>query len=105
MWSPPSSPSRPQGFNGFYLQTGGTGGATDATPGASDAVFVFTPSYDETNLALGSTVTVTGAVSEFFGLTEITATSVAAGRVGPAGRHGLVRCLPDHRRGPRGARG
>ena len=40
----------PKGFNGFYLQTGGTGGATDATPGASDAVFVFTPSYDETNL-------------------------------------------------------
>ncbi len=67
----------PKGFNGFYLQTGGTGGATDATPGASDAVFVFTPSYDETTLALGSTVTVTGAVSEFFGLTEITATSVA----------------------------
>src|SRR4029079_19639291 len=29
------------GFNGFYLQTDGTGGAVDATPGASDAIFVF----------------------------------------------------------------
>ncbi len=29
------------GFNGFYLQTAGTGGPTDATPGASDAIFVF----------------------------------------------------------------
>ena len=29
------------GFNGFYLQTPGTGGGTDATPGASDAIFVY----------------------------------------------------------------
>ena len=33
----------PTGFNGFFLETGGAGGteANDATPGASDAVFVF----------------------------------------------------------------
>ena len=67
------------GFNGFYLQTGGTGGASDATPGASDAIFVFTPGYDETALPLGDTVEVTGLVSEFNGLTELTV--AAAGDV------------------------
>ena len=29
------------GFNGFYMQTDGTGGAVDATPDASDGIFVF----------------------------------------------------------------
>ena len=29
------------GLNGYVIQTPGTGGAPDATPGASDAVFVF----------------------------------------------------------------
>ena len=29
------------GFNGFYMQTAGTGGAADPTPDASDAIFVF----------------------------------------------------------------
>jgi 5'-nucleotidase len=62
------------GFNGFFLQTGGTGGDTDATPGASDGIFVFTPGYDDSALALGDTVAVTGEVSEFGGLTEITVT-------------------------------
>ncbi len=31
------------GYTGFYIQTGGTGGATDATPGASDGIFVYGP--------------------------------------------------------------
>ena len=29
------------GYNGIYIQTAGSGGSTDATPGASDAIFVF----------------------------------------------------------------
>ncbi|MCW2815779.1 MAG: hypothetical protein JWN84_3234 [Nocardioides sp.] len=62
-------------LNGFYLQTAGTGGATDATPGASDAVFVFGGSdFDGWGLALGDSVDVTGTVSEFSGSTQITST-------------------------------
>ncbi len=61
------------GFTGFYIQTGGTGGAADATPGASDAIFVFGPELRAGQYpALGTSVEVTGEVSEFFGTTEIT---------------------------------
>lgn len=64
------------GFNGFYIQTPGTGGAIDlATHTASDAVFVYGSSFAGT-VAAGDYVKVTGAVSEFNGLTEITATGV-----------------------------
>ena len=59
------------GFNGFYLQTAGTGGETDATPGASDAVFVFSAAA-AADVALGDHVEVTGVVSEYNGLTELT---------------------------------
>ena len=62
------------GFNGFYLQTAGTGGATDATPGASDAVFVF-GSAAAAKVHLGDLVQVQGKVSEFAGTTEIGATA------------------------------
>ena len=66
------------GFNGFYLQTGGTGGAVpDATPGASDAVFVF-GSIAAGQVAVGDSVQVTGTVSEFNGLTEIGSPAVTA---------------------------
>lgn len=65
------------GFNGYYLQTGGTGGANDATPGASDAVFVYAPSLGAANFpAVGASVQVTGAVSEFNGSTQITSNAV-----------------------------
>lgn len=59
------------GFNGFFLETGGAGGtaAQDATPGASDAIFVFTSSAP--TVSLGDSVQVTGTVSEFKGETEI----------------------------------
>jgi 5'-nucleotidase len=64
------------GFNGFYLQTEGTGGATDATPGASDGVFVFGGSAFTAYPEVGDFVEVTGPVSEFGTapntLTEIT---------------------------------
>ncbi|UNX56567.1 ExeM/NucH family extracellular endonuclease (plasmid) [Georgenia sp. TF02-10] len=60
------------GFNGFYLQTPGP----DTTPGASDGVFVFGPTFDESTLEIGDSVEVEGVVSEFGTLTEITASTV-----------------------------
>ncbi len=64
------------GFNGYVIQTPGTGGALDlGAHTASDAIFVYSPAATA-EVALGDTVRVTGAVSEFNGLTEIT---VAAG--------------------------
>ncbi|MEU2204024.1 ExeM/NucH family extracellular endonuclease [Microbacterium oleivorans] len=60
------------GYNGYVIQTPGTGGALDLeTHTASDAVFVYAPGAVR-EVALGDTVTVTGVVSEFDGLTEIT---------------------------------
>lgn len=61
------------GFNGFYVQTPGTGGSTDATPGASDGIFVF----GKTDVAAGDCLAVTGTVTEFNGLTELTKTTLA----------------------------
>ncbi len=60
------------GLNGFYIQTDGTGGGSDATPGASDAIFVFGSNGMAANPAIGDFVEVTGPVSEFSGTTEIT---------------------------------
>jgi 5'-nucleotidase len=63
------------GFDGFVIQTPGTGGAIDlATHTASEALFVFAENMAEP--AIGSHVEVTGEVREFFGLTEIAATAV-----------------------------
>ncbi|WP_353950229.1 ExeM/NucH family extracellular endonuclease [Knoellia sp. S7-12] len=56
------------GFNGFYMQTPGTGGANDATPGASDGIFVFR----QTDVEIGDCLTVSAKVIEFNGLTELT---------------------------------
>lgn len=61
----------PGRFNGFFLQSGGTG-TSDSTPGASDAVFVFGRNVDETTLSIGDSVRVTGVVSEFQGATQLT---------------------------------
>jgi predicted extracellular nuclease len=60
------------GFNGFYVETGGAGGAAadDKTPGRSDAVFVY-GSNSAKQVHLGESVTVTGEVSEFDGETEL----------------------------------
>ncbi|MFF5229798.1 ExeM/NucH family extracellular endonuclease [Dactylosporangium sp. NPDC000521] len=65
------------GFNGFYLQTGGSGGAEadDATPGASDAIFVF-GSVAAGQVHIGDSVRVTGNVVEFQGTTEISSPTV-----------------------------
>lgn len=59
------------GFNGFYLETGGP----DTTPGASDAVFVF-GSISAAQVAVGDSVRVAAKVTEFQGLTELTAPTV-----------------------------
>ena len=53
-------------WQGFYLQTGGT----PDTPGASDGLFVASGTL--TAPAVGSSVSVTGAASETFGLTTLT---------------------------------
>ncbi|HUX71377.1 MAG TPA: lamin tail domain-containing protein, partial [Cellulomonadaceae bacterium] len=59
------------GFAGFVIQTPGTGGPTDpATRTASDAVFVHQTSG--TLPAIGQHLAVTGTVSEYYGLTELT---------------------------------
>jgi predicted extracellular nuclease len=66
------------GFDGFYLQDADG----DATPATSDGIFVYSPG---TEVALGDTVAVIGAVSEFGGLTEITSrTDVAVCAAGTA---------------------
>ncbi|QNN52244.1 ExeM/NucH family extracellular endonuclease [Nocardioides mesophilus] len=65
------------GFRGFYLQTGGTGQTLD---GSSDALFVWgssTVAAMDAGLARGDSVKVTGTVSEFGGLTELTPGSAA----------------------------
>jgi predicted extracellular nuclease len=62
------------GFNGFYLQTGGAGG-TDATPGASDAIFVY-GSRSAGEVTIGESVSVTGEVQEFEGTTELSSPTV-----------------------------
>lgn len=67
---------RSGGLDGMYVQTGGTGGGTDATPDASDAVFVYGgPGAAKlpAGVEKGDSVRVTGAVTEFSGLTELNA--------------------------------
>ena len=60
------------GFNGFFLETGGAGGAdAETTPGASDAVFVFGSVSAAARSRVGESVQVTGEVTEFQGETEI----------------------------------
>ena len=63
------------GFNGYYLQTPGTGGALDSHHMASDGLFVFSNATVDA-ATIGCYVEVTGTVAENFGMTEI---SVAAG--------------------------
>lgn len=60
------------GFNGYVIQTPGTGGAIDwATHTASQAIFVYAPGGAANEVQLGKTVRVTGKVGEFNGLTQI----------------------------------
>ncbi|MGB9011953.1 MAG: ExeM/NucH family extracellular endonuclease, partial [Aeromicrobium sp.] len=57
------------GFDGAYIQTPGTGGDLGAHE-ASDGLFAFSKALAE-DVQIGDFVEVTGPVSEFFGLTEI----------------------------------
>jgi 5'-nucleotidase len=70
---------RTGGYRGLYVQTAGSGGSTDATPGASDGIFVFLSGNPAAGVAIGDKVKVTGRVSEFNTVTQISAT--AAGSV------------------------
>ncbi|MFT4283232.1 MAG: ExeM/NucH family extracellular endonuclease [Protaetiibacter sp.] len=67
----------PSNYRGLYLQTAGSGGETDATPGASDGLFVyFNQAYPQ--LAVGDLIRVTGTAGENSGQTQITATTASA---------------------------
>ncbi|WP_250031691.1 ExeM/NucH family extracellular endonuclease [Paractinoplanes maris] len=66
---------RSGGYNGVYVQTAGTGGDRPVAAGtASDAIFVFfgASAANAPTVAIGDQVRVTGTVTEFNGLTEIT---------------------------------
>ncbi|MGO1175799.1 MAG: ExeM/NucH family extracellular endonuclease [Brevibacterium aurantiacum] len=58
------------GLNGYYVQTPGTGGAEDETPGASDGVFVYSPGT-VADISIGDHLELTGVVSEHYGQTQI----------------------------------
>ncbi|BCW65764.1 multifunctional nuclease/2',3'-cyclic-nucleotide 2'-phosphodiesterase/5'-nucleotidase/3'-nucleotidase [Arthrobacter sp. NicSoilB4] len=65
------------GFAGYYIQTPGTGGdLTAANHSASDAIFVFS-SATAGSVQIGDYVEVTGAVSEYFGMTQVTVAAAA----------------------------
>ncbi|MFT4264052.1 MAG: Ig-like domain repeat protein [Nocardioides sp.] len=76
------------GLCGFYIQTAGSGGATDATPGKSDAIFVYGGSSfsgldsNGDTIAVGDSVSANGKISEYNSvstaaetLTELNATT------------------------------
>jgi 5'-nucleotidase len=60
------------GFRGYYLQTQGTGGALPADHTASDGIFVFASGTYPAAATVGNYLQVTGTVSEFGGMTELT---------------------------------
>ena len=61
------------GFNGYTIQTPGTGNVDPASHKASDGLFVYDADNAKT-LKTGDYVQVTGKVSEYYGLTELNAT-------------------------------
>ncbi len=71
-------------FRGIVIQTEGSGGATDATPGASDGIFVFLNNANPA-VAIGDKVRVTGAAGENFDQTQISATTAAQTELVEAG--------------------
>ncbi len=60
------------GFNGFYIQTQGTGGTPEGD--ASHGIFVYTGSQDKNlqNVEKSQYLRVTGTADEYFNLTQIT---------------------------------
>ncbi|MEV6299164.1 ExeM/NucH family extracellular endonuclease [Actinoplanes sp. NPDC051861] len=66
---------RTGGYNGVYIQTAGSGGDRPVAAGtASDGIFVYLTSNaaNHPSVAVGDVVRVTGTVSEFNALTQIT---------------------------------
>ncbi|MCQ6269435.1 ExeM/NucH family extracellular endonuclease [Pseudarthrobacter sp. R1] len=63
------------GLNGYYVQTPGTGGDLTATNhAASDGIFVYSPAT-AASVQAGDHVQVTGAVAEYFGMTQLNVTA------------------------------
>lgn len=58
------------GLNGYFVQTPGSGGAEDDTPGASDGVFVYSPDT-VADVSIDDYVELTGTVSERYGQTQV----------------------------------
>lgn len=66
---------RTGGYKGIFIQTADSGGPADATPGASDGIFVYLNNLAP-ELAIGDLVSVTGIVSENYGQTQISLASL-----------------------------
>lgn len=82
------------GLDGFYVQTAGTGGATDATPDASDAIFVYTGNDLPAGLEIGDSVEVEGTVGERYGTTRLTEPTVTESETALAEVSGLEIAYP-----------
>ncbi|MDT9592584.1 ExeM/NucH family extracellular endonuclease [Nocardioides zeae] len=61
------------GFNGFYIQTPGTGDEVKGPDQGSNAVFVFQGGGDKAYPAIGEYVEVTGTADEYNGQTQVNA--------------------------------
>ncbi|MCT1459685.1 ExeM/NucH family extracellular endonuclease [Aestuariimicrobium sp. p3-SID1156] len=61
------------GFNGFYLQTAGSGGALKSEGQASDGIFV----YGATNVSIGQCVRVKGTAAEHHTLTQLSDVTIS----------------------------
>ncbi|OYN91623.1 ExeM/NucH family extracellular endonuclease, partial [Parenemella sanctibonifatiensis] len=61
---------RTTGYNGFFIQDGG-----DDNPATSDGLFVYAPNNTD-DLAIGDEVRIQGRVSEYYGLTQVSLSSL-----------------------------
>ena len=71
------------GYRGVVVQTAASGGAADATPGASDAVFVFLGNTTSPG-SIGDRVSAIGNVAENFGQTQVGGGSIGGVSQPPA---------------------
>ena len=88
----------PGGYDGYYLQDTG-----DGNTATSDGIFVYAPGG--LDVAVGDEVHVVGEVSEFFGMTEITADAAAVCATGLELPAATEFSHPGRPRGVRVARG